>query len=61
MKLYHGSTVIVNSQMIIDTQRFLDFGKGFYCTSEKKQAESWSKLDKKGQVKTLVHLFQYSI
>jgi hypothetical protein len=62
MKLYHGSTVIVNSPMIIDSQRFLDFGKGFYCTTEKKQAESWSKIKQKREGKNtfaLVSVFDF--
>jgi hypothetical protein len=51
MKLYHGSTEIIDSPEIIDSQRFLDFGKGFYCTSEKTQAESWSKIKQKREGK----------
>jgi len=41
MKLYHGSTSIVESPVILDSQRLLDFGKGFYATTSNEQAEKW--------------------
>ncbi len=43
MKLYHGSDVVVDSPKIIKSNRPLDFGYGFYVTSDKKQAEAWAK------------------
>lgn len=43
MILYHGSNVEVNQPQLIKLQRELDFGKGFYTTSDLKQAESWAK------------------
>lgn len=43
MILYHGSNVEVNQPRLIKLQRELDFGKGFYTTSDLKQAESWAK------------------
>ncbi|MDO9581140.1 MAG: DUF3990 domain-containing protein [Bacteroidales bacterium] len=42
MKLYHGSIAIVEQPRILDTQRLLDFGKGFYTTTNKDQAERWA-------------------
>ncbi len=42
MKLYHGSTEIVEFPAIFEKQRLLDFGKGFYTTTNKKQAERWA-------------------
>ena len=42
MKLYHGSTHIVQYPVIMDIQRLLDFGKGFYTTTSKEQAEKWA-------------------
>ena len=38
MILYHGSNVVVNSPRIIRPQRTLDFGEGFYTTTNKQQA-----------------------
>ena len=42
MKLYHGSDVIVDKPKIIAANRPLDFGGGFYLTSNKEQAQKWA-------------------
>jgi hypothetical protein len=42
MKVFHGSTDIVEHPLILDTQRLLDFGKGFYTTTSAEQAEKWA-------------------
>ncbi len=39
MKIFHGSTEIVKIPKLLETQRFLDFGKGFYTTTNQNQAE----------------------
>lgn len=41
MKLYHGSTQIVKSPLVNFGRENLDFGKGFYTTDLKEQAEKW--------------------
>lgn len=38
MILYHGSNVIVSKPKLIEQNRFLDFGFGFYTTTNKTQA-----------------------
>lgn len=38
MILYHGSNVIVSKPKLIPQNRFLDFGFGFYTTTNKTQA-----------------------
>lgn len=38
MILYHGSNVVVSKLRLIQQNRFLDFGFGFYTTTNKKQA-----------------------
>ncbi len=38
MILYHGSNVIVSKPILIPQNRFLDFGFGFYTTTNKEQA-----------------------
>ena len=38
MILYHGSNVVVSKPKLIQQNRFLDFGFGFYTTTNKKQA-----------------------
>lgn len=42
MILYHGSTVIVKEPQILLSQRYLDFGMGFYTTSSEEQAKRWA-------------------
>lgn len=39
MILYHGSNVEVKELKIIKTKRLLDFGTGFYLTSDFEQAK----------------------
>ena len=41
MKLYHGSTLIVDKPLVSFGRDNLDFGKGFYTTSMQSQAEKW--------------------
>ena len=47
MKLFHSSTLVVEKPKLIETQRFLDFGKGFYTTTNQNQAERWAKIKQK--------------
>lgn len=42
MKLYHGSTLRIPKPDIAHSRSSLDFGKGFYATSYKDQAERWA-------------------
>ena len=43
MYLYHGSNMVVENPKLIEQNRFLDFGYGFYTTTNKTQAESFAK------------------
>lgn len=43
MIIYHGSDVIVQKPRILKSNRFLDFGTGFYTTTNKQQALRWAK------------------
>ena len=43
MILYHGSSVEVKEPRLLKIQRELDFGKGFYTTSDLDQASRWAK------------------
>lgn len=43
MIVYHGSIEIVKQPDINHSYRPLDFGKGFYVTTVKEQAEKWAK------------------
>ncbi|MCL2367296.1 MAG: DUF3990 domain-containing protein [Oscillospiraceae bacterium] len=42
MLLYHGSTVSVESPKIMQSERKLDFGEGFYTTYNREQALRWA-------------------
>lgn len=43
MIVYHGSTEIVKKPDIKHSYRPLDFGKGFYVTTVKEQAQRWAR------------------
>jgi hypothetical protein len=42
--LFHGSNVPVDAPRILVPARALDFGHGFYLTSDRRQAERWALL-----------------
>lgn len=60
MIVYHGSNVMVNEPDIDHSFRSLDFGKGFYVTTVKAQAEKWAKrkADIYGADKGIVNVYQ---
>lgn len=63
MKLFHGSTEIVESPKLLETQRFLDFGNGFYTTTNQNQAERWAVVKQNrmpNQVKAVVSIYRLS-
>jgi len=41
MEIYHGSLVVVDKPEIRKSDRFLDFGYGFYTTASQVQASRW--------------------
>ncbi len=60
MKLYHGSTVAVKNPNLIKGRETTDFGKGFYTTTDFKQAEKWANLKKirDGKKKAFVSVYE---
>lgn len=46
MKLYHGSTVIIDMLDLDILNYRTDFGKGFYTTTDIEQAKRWTKVKK---------------
>jgi hypothetical protein len=60
MRLYHGSNVVVEYPKILKPNRNLDFGAGFYCTANKKQADSFSRIirDRRGGVR-IVTVYEF--
>lgn len=61
MKLYHGSNVKVKNPRIITNTRLLDFGYGFYLTSDFKQAKKWAKLTQKRRQQGIATVSMYEI
>lgn len=43
MVVYYGSTIVVDKPIAAAGRERLDFGKGFYITDIKEQAEAWAK------------------
>lgn len=60
MIVYHGSTVVVKLPDILHSYRWLDFGKGFYTTTVKEQAERWArrKADILNSKHAIVNIYQ---
>ncbi len=51
---YHGSYVEVNTPDIYHSRESVDFGKGFYITPLKEQAEKWAaRFKKRGKYSTI--------
>lgn len=43
MIVYHGGTEIIENPDVKFSKKYLDFGRGFYVTTYKEQAEKWAK------------------
>jgi hypothetical protein len=56
MRLYHGSVVEVRKPSLRYARKKTDFGKGFYTTTQKEQAEHWTtiKIDRAKDAKRKV-------
>jgi len=64
MKIFHGSTQIIEKPIILNSQRLLDFGNAFYTTTNQNQAERWALLKKnrfKNNSKSIVSIYEISI
>ena len=60
MIVYHGTIEIVKNPDVLHSFRPLDFGKGFYVTTVKEQAEKWArrKADLYNKPSGVVNLYQ---
>lgn len=60
MILYHGSNMIVDKPMLIKQNRFLDFGNGFYTTTNKEQAINFgTKVVALRKGKQIVNIYEF--
>ena len=51
MRLFHGANVEVRKPSLLKSRKNTDFGRGFYTTTQKEQAEHWTSI-KKDRAKT---------
>ena len=60
MKLYHGSVVEVKKPNLRYGRKKIDFGKGFYTTTQPEQAENWTKIkqDRTKAQRRIVSVFE---
>ena len=60
MILYHGSNLIVNKPKLVPQNRFLDFGFGFYTTTNKVQAIGFAEkvFLRRGEGKKTVSIYE---
>lgn len=61
MILYHGSNFEIKSPPLLKIQRSLDFGKGFYTTSDFEQAKKWAERTARirGEGKAIVSCYEF--
>lgn len=60
LKLYHGSNVEVRKPSLRRSRKKTDFGRGFYTTTQKEQAEHWTsiKMDRAKKGRRVVSVFE---
>jgi len=61
MKLYHGSTEQIEKPRIIKSNRFLDFGYGFYTTTSLEQATRWARIKKQRSQSSTAYVNIYEV
>ncbi|MBQ9658830.1 MAG: DUF3990 domain-containing protein [Clostridia bacterium] len=61
MKIYHGSTFVVEKPSLEILNYKTDFGKGFYTTTDFEQAKRWTAIKKKRLEETIKALKTYKL
>lgn len=61
MKIYHGSLEIVTNPEIRKPNRTLDYGEGFYTTTDYNQAKDWVQRHNKDVVQGYVNVYEVNI
>ena len=61
MKVYHGTTMIVDAPLVSIGRRNLDFGLGFYVTDIKEQAISWATRPVNGDKPNILNVYEFDI
>ena len=60
LKLYHSSTEIVEKPDTLHSRDYLDFGKGFYLTTIREQAEKYSLRFKRRHKQAWLNIYDFS-
>ncbi|WP_312648937.1 DUF3990 domain-containing protein [Aminipila sp.] len=62
MIIYHGSDIVVKEPKILESNRLLDFGIGFYTTSNREQALRWAKKvsDRNGSDRIILSKYKFN-
>lgn len=61
MKVFHGSTIIIEHPDTEHSKKNLDFGLGFYLTTFREQAERWaSRKSERENAKAIINEFELS-
>lgn len=62
MILYYGSLEIVESPQILDANRPLDFGSGFYTTTNLQQARRWvlTRMEQQNMASGYINMYEYT-
>lgn len=61
VKLYHGSDILVKDPQIMQPIRALDFGSGFYTTTNTNQAKSFAKKVQDRNNSSEIHISIYTL
>lgn len=61
MIIYHGSTEPITEPRILRNQRALDFGNGFYTTTNIEQAEQWARkvAERKNENRRIISIYEF--
>lgn len=68
MRVYHGSTFVVDKPNLEILNYRTDFGKGFYTTTDIEQAKRWTQIKKKrlvkedsdSEIKQYINIYEYT-
>lgn len=58
---YHGSYMEINSPDVYHSRESVDFGKGFYITPVKEQADKWAARFKKSKGAGVVSVYEFNL
>lgn len=60
MLVFHGSNVVVSQPQILNSKYRKDFGRGFYCTTMKRQAARWARRKASDGEEAIVSIYEFT-